>query len=108
MIPRAIKQQIDDYIERGVPPGGFLNACLVNDLEEAVGRADDNNKHHIPDIVSYLLNYCPVLCWGGRLKVSEWLEDSRSKPDSLKAAIAWDAVRRSMYYERLGGDGVVT
>ena len=53
MIPRAIKEQIDDYIEQGVPPAGFLYACLCNNLQDAVVIAGDENKSHIPDIMSY-------------------------------------------------------
>lgn len=99
MIPQAIKYQIDQYIEAGVPPGGFLNAILTNDLMLAIQKADETNKVRIPDIVTYLLNYLPTAAYGNTKNVSEWLQAHRDKADWLSDAIAHDRDRRRVYYE---------
>ena len=35
------RNQIDQYVETGCPVGGFLSAVLENNLQEALGRADN-------------------------------------------------------------------
>jgi hypothetical protein len=73
MIPPSTKYQIDEYIKDRMPPGGFLNAVLSNNLMEAFVRADDNNAFHMKAILTYLYNDCPSACWGSPEKVEEWL-----------------------------------
>ena len=65
------------YIDHGIPPGDFLRAVLINDLAEAVGRADDENMVIIPAFVAYLWNECPSDCWGSIDKVNAWIENHR-------------------------------
>ncbi len=99
MIPKAIKYQIDQYIEAGVPPGGFLNAVLTNDLMVAIQKADETNKLHIPDIVTYLLNYLPPIAYGNAKNVTDWLHAHADRAEWLSDAIAHDRDRRKVYYE---------
>lgn len=99
MIPKAIKYQIDQYIEAGVTPSSFLYAILTNDLMVAIQKADDINKLHIPDIVAYLRNYLPVGSYGNIGAVLGWLQAHRHGAESIKEAIAHDRDRRRVYYE---------
>lgn len=73
MIPQHTKYQIDEYVKDRMPPGGFLNAVLSNNLMEAFVRADDNNAFHMKAILTYLYNDTPAACWGSPEKVNEWL-----------------------------------
>ena len=73
MIPPITKDQIDEYVKNRIPPGGFLNAVLSNNLMESFYRADDINRHHMFDIVKYLYNDVPSDCWGSDDKVEAWL-----------------------------------
>jgi len=99
MIPRAIKQQIDNYIDNGVPPAGFLSAMLCNNIRDAVARADDENKRALYDIVIYLENFIPNMAWGSAERVEKWLLFHRENPVFIKAAINWDKAGREGYYE---------
>lgn len=72
-IPKNIKESLERYVKLKIPTGGFLRAVLENDLVEAAGRADDVNLHLIPQIVSYIYNELPSVCWGSPEKVSAWL-----------------------------------
>ena len=67
-----IKDGIERYVEFGVPTGSFLQAVLENDLMEAMGRADDDNRNDIFEICSYIYNETPSACHGSPEKVKQW------------------------------------
>lgn len=69
-----IKESIDRYANHGVPTGGFLQACIENNLSEAVGRADDRHMAMIPAIVGYLYNEVDRRCWGRAGVFGEWVK----------------------------------
>ena len=73
-IPDNLKESIDRYVNDGIPTGGFLQACIENDLREAVARADDRNIRLIPEVVSYLYNDCPSNCWGHKGAFGKWIK----------------------------------
>jgi len=77
MIPELTKQCIDAYVKDGVPLGDFLTAVMANDLMEAFGRADENNRYHMFDIICYVYNRCPSLCHGSYEIVDEWIKRKR-------------------------------
>ena len=64
MIPTKIKEAIDRYVQERIPPGGFLQSVLGNNLIGAFGGADDENRKALFDIVSYIYNEIPSNCWG--------------------------------------------
>lgn len=64
---------IQRYVQHRIPTGGFLESVLSNDLREACGRADGQNRYLIYDIVHYLYNNVPGQCWGSSERVSAWL-----------------------------------
>jgi hypothetical protein len=68
------KRTIDDYVQHGYPPGGFVTAVLENNLKEAFARADNNNAIDMHEIVAYCYNHIPSSAWGSPEKVSAWLE----------------------------------
>ena len=68
-----VMASLQRYIEHHIPTGGFLEAVLSNDLKEAVGRADEDNMRVLPEIVGYLYNEAPGLCWGSPKRVKDWL-----------------------------------
>jgi hypothetical protein len=107
MIPRAIKEQIDNYIDGGVPPAGFLSAMLCNNIRDAVAHADEFNKRALYDIVIYLENFMPNMAWGSPVRVEKWLEFHRNNPAFIAEAIAYDRLKRATYYERLRGSDIV-
>jgi hypothetical protein len=82
MIPQHTKYQIDEYVQKYVPPGDFVTAVLSNDLMEAFIRADDTNLLFMKDIVSYCYNKIPNYCWGSPGIVELWLDTpNRNKED---------------------------
>ena len=74
-VPEHTQSALKDYIERGVPVGGFLHAVLSNDLVGAVQRADSQNSKAIKDIVSWIYMCAPEPCWGNEAKVLRWLAE---------------------------------
>jgi len=76
--PRLIRPDVIDsirkYVERRLPPGGFVQAVLSNDLQDAVLRADGDNLLTIPAIVSYVYHEVPSNLWGSREAVNAWID----------------------------------
>ena len=71
-IPEWIRESLTAYVQTGRPTGGFLQACLENDLVGAIGRADENSYRVLGNIVSWIYNRAPGLCWGSREIVEDW------------------------------------
>jgi hypothetical protein len=67
------KETIDRYVSDGVPTGDFLRAVFENNLMEAFGRADIDNRHSMFEICSYIYNNCPSICWGSKKQVQDWI-----------------------------------
>ena len=72
--PDASAQALDDYIQRRIPVGGFLEAVLSNNLVNAMSMADQNNLPLLKEYVLFLYNYAPAKCWGSSKKYNEWLK----------------------------------
>lgn len=70
------KETLERYVQNKIPTGGFLKAVLENDLVEAFGQADDINKYRIGEIIKYIYNELPSLCWGSPEKVQNWLKNN--------------------------------
>ena len=72
LIPEHMRESVLAWIETGRPVGNFLTAVISNDLFMAIGKADDINRHALPDYMTYFFNYAPGGCWGSRKAVEEW------------------------------------
>ena len=70
-----IRASLDRYANNHIPTGGFLKACLENNLREAFGRADDFNRENLSEIVQYMYNDIPSNCWGSKEIVEKWLKN---------------------------------
>ena len=73
VIKESTIQTINDYIEHGFSPGGFLTAVLANDLTGSFGRADLENRLTLFQIVSYVYNEIPAAAHGSYETVKNWL-----------------------------------
>jgi len=78
-LPGSLQNGMKRYIEEGVIPGHFLRAVLENNLSESFARADDMNRLHMYDIVSWMYNEAPIDCWGSEKKVKAWIEMRRAE-----------------------------
>lgn len=67
-------QAIFRYAFYGRPVGDFLKAVIANNLSEAMGRADADNRRALHAIVKVFYNYCPGGCWGGPEHYVEYLK----------------------------------
>jgi hypothetical protein len=73
-VPERMRAGIVRYVERGIPPGHFLQALFKNDLMEAMGRADDENAHIVPSYARLLVNSLPRGCWGSEENYDAWVK----------------------------------
>lgn len=72
-LPEHMRKGVWRYLSQGVEPGGFLRAALENKLVEAFGAADGKNIEAMRDWAKWLYNYCPVIAWGSKDRVDEWI-----------------------------------
>ena len=73
MIKQEIIDSLKRYAEKGIPTGGFLQAVLENDLMDAMGKVDDQNREAIWEICNFVYNDIPMSCHGSPEKVRAWL-----------------------------------
>ena len=78
-VPEHTQTALTDYIERGIPVGGFLHAVLSNDLFGAVGRADSQNLPALKNIVNWVYNRAPQNCHGSEALVLRWIQEHPSR-----------------------------
>lgn len=65
---------VEMYVEHGQPPGNFLQAVFANDLMEAFGRADLQNRAAMFDWASWIYNASiPGSCHGSWEAVKAWI-----------------------------------
>ena len=79
MIPEYTTDSLKRYVEQGIPTGDFLRAVLSNDLMEAMGRADENNRAALWDICCYVYNEMPSTSHGSPQRVDEWIRKHQEK-----------------------------
>ena len=83
-IPSRMMGGIKRYIDHGVVPGDFLQAVICNDLQEACGRADEENLRNIPAYIGYFYNEAPAGCWGSKEIMQDWIDavrEAKAKED---------------------------
>lgn len=78
-IPERMEESIQDYIQHGIIPGGFLEAVICNNLKEAVGMADEENLRNLPAYVGFFYNQAPSPCWGSEKKMEDWIRMHEEK-----------------------------
>lgn len=72
-LPEHMQPGARGYIEKGLPPGGFLRAVLENDLVGAFAKADEVNTREMYWWAEWLYNEAPSACWGSPEKVTAWI-----------------------------------
>ncbi len=85
-LPEHMRGAMQRYIERGIPPGSFLEAVLCNDLMGAHGKADEENRAALHDYAVYLYSFAPSGCHGSPSKVSDWIRGGGLTGRELEAA----------------------
>jgi hypothetical protein len=83
-IPAHTQYALTEFVERGIPVGGFLHSVLSNDLFGAVGSADRDNLPALKDITVWVSVHAPQPCWGTEAKVLRWIADHPSRSISPK------------------------
>ena len=73
ILPENLRGGMTRYLQHGIEPGSFLRAVLENDLLNAFGRADNENKRNLEEIVRWIYNYAPADSWGSTAKVEAWM-----------------------------------
>jgi hypothetical protein len=80
-VPETLHDGLIEYFAARRPTGSFLEAVLMNDLTQAVSRADPMNRCCLAEIVLFLFNYAPSPAWGSPAAVEAWLADPAPVPE---------------------------
>jgi len=83
ILPENLQGGMRRYIEDGIPPGGFLQACLANDLTDAVGRASSKTWEYLFSVAMFLYHELPgrgysESPWGSREAITGHIERIRT------------------------------
>ena len=73
--PTHLQESLRDYIDRGIPQGGFLYHVLCNDLASAVSRATDEELLFLRPLVQWTQNCVPEAAWGTEAKYLRWVQE---------------------------------
>ena len=76
-VPERTLDRLRRYRDAGVPPGDFLQAVLMNNLQGAVYRADPENKAALANVVEWIELHLPLESWGNQTNYGYWLEQWR-------------------------------
>lgn len=75
---------MERYVLYGISPGGFLEAVLANNLYLAACRSHPSNAWtSIMQLIKWLANQAPTLCWGDPDVVRKW---TKMEPEQRLAA----------------------
>jgi hypothetical protein len=73
-VPEHLREGLLRYFVHHGGTGGFLEACLMNDLARAVAGADRDSFASLREIMSWIYNEAePGSAWGSRKAVVDWL-----------------------------------
>lgn len=81
-LPPNLRAGFRAYIDDHHEPGDFIMAVLENNLRDAFGRADLVSRAALFDIVVFMWNDAPSVCWGSPEKVAKWLKDGAASSSS--------------------------
>ena len=62
------------FVEHGNKPGDFLTAVLSNNLRDAIGHGDEENRRDIVEICQFIHNEIPARCHGSWESMKFWIE----------------------------------
>jgi hypothetical protein len=79
-LPEDVLDTFKLFVFKRLRPGQFLMAVLSNDLQKAVGHADDNSMKSLRRIVQFVYFDLPSDCWGSPEKVRAWLSGAGDPP----------------------------
>lgn len=86
-IPGHMHSALEDYLLRGIEPGGFLFSVLSNDFKGACSRADSINLRHLQNYMWLICNFMPQGAQGSPEKVQAWIDSFKqngSEPNCPK------------------------
>lgn len=73
-VPSHLHEGLYNWITGQMPPGGFLQNLLANNLKETFEKADCKSMPKIENIIRFLYNEAPANCWGSPEKVVDWCQ----------------------------------
>jgi len=73
-IPLVTFNGLERYVIKGIRPGGYLNAVICNNLFQALGQADQHNRHAIGTLATFINSKCPAACFGNPELVQDWID----------------------------------
>ncbi|RLB43364.1 MAG: hypothetical protein DRH30_03210 [Deltaproteobacteria bacterium] len=74
LIPTHMHYGLDAYIKKGIGPGSFMRAVFENNLMNAFGCADEENRRAMFQWVTFVYNYAPAQSHGSPEIVNAWIE----------------------------------
>jgi len=71
-IPERMMRGIENYVQRGIIPGNFLQAVICNNMQLSFRKADDENFENMAAFAGYFYWEVPVDAWGSYKAMLAW------------------------------------
>ena len=78
------KESINNYLLRGLMPGGHLEAQFAHDLERALYNADIHNRTVFWAVARWIRDYAPEASQGSYETVRAYCEDKQAQEEFRK------------------------
>ena len=72
LLPVKYVEALTLWIKDGIEPGGFVKACLKNDLFDAIARADQTSLMIFDSLCGWLSKHAPAPCFGSKKNYDAW------------------------------------
>ena len=73
-IPELTMLTLINYRDHHLRPGSFVMSVLENNLFEAVGRADLQNRSALPEIVKWVVNQLHPAPYMNKVAIQKWID----------------------------------
>lgn len=74
-VPRHTQETLENYLLRGLSPGGFVSAMLAHDYERAISVADTGNRQMFWAIAMWIREFAPEYSHGSYDIIELWCTD---------------------------------
>ena len=78
-LPLGLQNGMRLYLERGIFPGSFLTAVIMNDFIQAAIHADSTNLPLLRSIAVWFCKHAPIGSYGSSENAQLWANARRSR-----------------------------
>ena len=95
-VPRHTQETLENYLLRGLSPGGFVSAMLAHDYERAISVADTGNRQMFWAIAMWINECTPPASRGSYAAIEQWRDDLGGRRTEFVKSIEQDYIWKKL------------